>query len=184
MPAVLYLETPRALLTGDPVPGAVLSVYDTGTTTIAPIYADPDLSTPLQNPLLANLAGRFPPIYTDTASEYRARCVDENDDELFDVDPIIPQQPFGRSAQPVDDNGNALGSASRTFYYANTSILAPIYSNAGMTVEIDNPQDANSSGVFTSAYIDLALNYRVILRDASGVLIYDIASVIGNEVPE
>ena len=39
--------------------GATLAVYNTGTNTLANIYAEPTLVTPLQNPQTSNSAGRF-----------------------------------------------------------------------------------------------------------------------------
>lgn len=46
--------------------GAILEVYNTGTLDAAMIYADEALTTPLANPLTADAAGRFPPVYYDT----------------------------------------------------------------------------------------------------------------------
>lgn len=39
--------------------GATLTVYDTGTTNLANIFADPGLSTSISNPQVSNQAGRF-----------------------------------------------------------------------------------------------------------------------------
>jgi microcystin-dependent protein len=39
--------------------GAVLTVFNTGTSVLADIYADPDLTTPILNPQYSNQAGRF-----------------------------------------------------------------------------------------------------------------------------
>jgi hypothetical protein len=44
---------------GNPVPGAKLFVYQTGTTTPVIIYSDQSLTTPLPNPLIANARGYF-----------------------------------------------------------------------------------------------------------------------------
>ena len=54
--------------------GATLTVYDTGTTTLASLYADVGLTTPIANPQTSNSAGRFytqsTTINVDTSAAY------------------------------------------------------------------------------------------------------------------
>lgn len=50
------------------VPGALLAVYENGTTTKATIYSDSGLSTPLTNPVAANSSGQFPAIWCDAGT--------------------------------------------------------------------------------------------------------------------
>ena len=56
---ILPLSEPTLTATGVPNVGATLTVYDTGTTTLAAIYADAALGTPITNPQTSNAAGRF-----------------------------------------------------------------------------------------------------------------------------
>jgi hypothetical protein len=52
-------------------PGSTLTFYLTGTTTLANIYDDADLTTPLANPITADAGGQFPAIYLDPKIVYR-----------------------------------------------------------------------------------------------------------------
>ncbi len=70
------------------ISGARLFFYVTGTTTIAPVYADGDLSVPLASPVVADAAGRFVPIYLDPAIIYRVVVADAEGGVIRDVDPI------------------------------------------------------------------------------------------------
>ncbi|SFI84723.1 carboxypeptidase-like regulatory domain-containing protein [Albimonas pacifica] len=47
----------------EPVPGALLTVYEAGTTTEVPTYSDADLSIAQSVPVVASSAGVFPPVY-------------------------------------------------------------------------------------------------------------------------
>ena len=53
---------------GVPIPNAQLYFYLNGTTTLATVYADNDLTTPLPNPVAANSSGQFPAIWADDAN--------------------------------------------------------------------------------------------------------------------
>ena len=61
----------QALDAGEPQPAATITAYLTGTTTKTDIYADAALETPLPNPVEADAAGFFPPIYVDAAISYK-----------------------------------------------------------------------------------------------------------------
>lgn len=77
--------------TGVAIARAKLYFYYTGTTTLAPIYADSALTVPLANPVKANLAGKYVNIYYDSSITYRVRQTDKNDAPIGDdVDPYIP----------------------------------------------------------------------------------------------
>lgn len=53
------------------ISGAAWYFYLTGTTTLAPVYADSGLTTPLTNPVVADSAGRMPNMYGDPTVTYR-----------------------------------------------------------------------------------------------------------------
>lgn len=82
---------PTINLQGGIEPGAILEVYETGTLTPVSIYSDSGLTTPLSNPLTANGAGVFPPIYWDDATTIRIILKDASGTALpgGDVDPYI-----------------------------------------------------------------------------------------------
>jgi hypothetical protein len=72
-------------------PGATITFYQSGTTTLLPIYSTADLTTQLANPLVADGAGRWPNIYLDSAQVYRLQIKDKDGAILTpDIDPYIP----------------------------------------------------------------------------------------------
>lgn len=66
-PSFLVFRSP--VPRGDPA--ATLEFFATETETHANAYADPDLEVPHPNPLKANAAGIFPPVYLDDAVTYK-----------------------------------------------------------------------------------------------------------------
>jgi hypothetical protein len=70
--------------------GAELDVFLSGSTTRVEIYSDADLTVELENPLEADSAGRFPPVYYDDTSAVRFRLRANNNTVLADVDPYLP----------------------------------------------------------------------------------------------
>lgn len=78
---------------GLPAGAARLYFYVSGTTTLAPIYADAALTTPLENPVPADALGRLPDIYLDSTKVYRVRALTANGSQVgSDVDPYYPGQ--------------------------------------------------------------------------------------------
>lgn len=76
---------------GVPIAGAKLYFYYTETTDFAPVYADSLLTTPLVNPVVADLAGKFPDIYLDGDLVYKIVQTDSVGGTIGDaVDPYIP----------------------------------------------------------------------------------------------
>ncbi len=73
---------------GEPINGAGLQFYLTGTTTPTPVYTDDTRGTPLSNPVIADSGGLFAPIYLDPAVTYRAQLLDAASTIIADVDPI------------------------------------------------------------------------------------------------
>ena len=68
-----------------------LFFYYTATTTLAPIYADAAATVPLTNPVVANLAGKYPDVYLDAAITYRVEQKDKTGAPIGDaVDPYYP----------------------------------------------------------------------------------------------
>lgn len=80
---------------GDPVSGAKMYVYQNETTTLVSIYSDEALTTPLTNPVSANSAGGWPPIWAD-------RGTDE-DPVAYSVSIVGPTGRVFRSPNTFDD---------------------------------------------------------------------------------
>lgn len=79
---------------GQPMPGATLQFYYTGTLNPAPIYAD-SLLTQIFPPLdiVSDGMGRFPVIYLDATISYRRQLYDQFEQLQSDVDPINQANP-------------------------------------------------------------------------------------------
>lgn len=90
---------------GDPYPGATLTFYAAGTTTPQPVYSTAALVTPLTNPVVANAAGSFEPIFLDQSVSYRVILRDASNVTLFDIDNIS-------SALTAEEVGRALYTRS------------------------------------------------------------------------
>lgn len=77
-------------IAGGILPNAYVQFYLSGTTTPTDVYADADLQTPLDNPVVADDDGHFPPIYLDRSISYRAQIYDADDvlQPDGDIDPL------------------------------------------------------------------------------------------------
>lgn len=99
---------------GIPLAESKLYFYYSQTTTLAPIYSDAAQTIPLTNPVVANLAGKYPDIYLDSAITYRVVQTDKLNTPIGDaVDPYLP----GRALKG-DPGANVLSIG--TFSIANT----------------------------------------------------------------
>ena len=82
---------------GDPYSGAKLYVFDAGTTTNRTTYSDKALTTPNANPLVADSAGRFGPLYiAASATDYKLR-VDTSADVVVYTQDNIPISSFDQA---------------------------------------------------------------------------------------
>ena len=177
MSALLYRDGVRAIVGPTIYPGARLTIFHDDGLTLAAIFADAHLQTPLANPLAATAAGRFPPIYMPTGVAYRAVLVDAHGGAVFDEFATTRVLPFGVfDTQPRDSNGALMPLAVRTFFAAETTALAPIYDDASLTVELDNPLTADASGNFPDIFLDPQIAYRTRLQDRAGRLVFDVGS--------
>lgn len=74
---------------GQPLDGALLYTYESGTSTPLPVYSDPDLDPihELSNPVVADSAGRFVPIYLSPTS-YKFILRNSAGTEIRTIDPV------------------------------------------------------------------------------------------------
>lgn len=70
---ILGIFNPALDSNGDVAAGTTLTFYENLTTTLQSIYDDPDLLTPLDNPLECDAAGRFPEIWGPNGSVYSVK---------------------------------------------------------------------------------------------------------------
>lgn len=69
--------------------------------------------------------------------------------------------------------GVPIAQAKLYFYYTATATLAPIYADADATVPLTNPVQANLAGKYPDIFLDAAITYRVVQKDALDVQIGD-----------
>lgn len=98
MAGVLFYRGRQRILDsdGEPVSGAKLNFYLTGTTTPATVYSDADLNTAHSNPVEADSDGFVDPIYLAPDVTYKVVITDADDAALPDgtVDPVYgPMSP-------------------------------------------------------------------------------------------
>lgn len=104
---------------GDPVSGAKLYIYDTGTTTPRAIYSDTGLSVSVSNPVVCNSAGRTTTdggttvglVYTATGS-YKIVAKTSADVTLWTWDNIDGGVPVGSGALAIANGGTAATTAA------------------------------------------------------------------------
>ena len=105
---------------GAPLSGAKYYFYLSGTTTPATVYSDAGLTTPHTNPVIADSAGRFAPIFFAPTIAIRAvlKKADNSTITKFDFDPI----PSSISAAEAAASGGAglLGYSQAETYGAGT----------------------------------------------------------------
>jgi hypothetical protein len=101
--------------------GAKWYFYSTGTSALATIYADSDLSTPSTNPATADAGGKFDPIYLDPAVVYRAVLKTSAGSTISDVDPY--------------DQGVSQSSLARSVASGGIGYLADLEDAVARTVE-------------------------------------------------
>ena len=111
MAAELYYNAfvPAFSNIGVPLSRSKLYFYLTETTTLANVYTDDTLATALPNPVVADLAGKYPDIYLDDSIVYSVRQFDEDDTPIGDaVDPYIPGQAIAGPSGPSSSTYTSL----------------------------------------------------------------------------
>jgi hypothetical protein len=110
---------------GDPYPGATLTFYAAGTTTPQPVYSTAALVTPLTNPVVANAAGSFEPIFLDQSASYRVILRDASNVTLFDIDNIssaLTAEEIGRGLYTRTTGEISAGITPTAYRYAPADI--------------------------------------------------------------
>lgn len=84
---------------GRVMPFATLTFWRAGTTQLQDVFADEALTTPLDNPLDADIDGEFPEVWFDDALTWRVKLEDGDGRLIYDIDEYTesfpaPQPPF------------------------------------------------------------------------------------------
>jgi hypothetical protein len=171
---------------GAPIAGAKAYFYLTGTTTLTDTYTTSALSTPNTNPVIADSAGRFPPIYLNPAISYRMRIYDAADVLLIDRDPIAQADYFARTGATNTFTAQQTFTASAEPIVVNRT-TSPQYS---ISVKDNGTQRgflgaasgfplivSNAAGTYAATVSDagsLALQGNLSLGAGSGIATIDI----------
>lgn len=180
---------------GNPISGATLTFYRSGTSTLASIYTDNTLDTLQANPITANAAGRFAPIYLDSTTTYRAVLKDAGGATISDVDPVTLGggtlvTAFGADPTGVADSTAAFNLATgaadawSTALYYGVSVSSGFYKIGGgnTSVTVRKGQSLTGAG-FGSTTIDASTfgtNTVPTIRGASGDTLSGYPVEVGN----
>ena len=92
---------------GVPIPNAQMFFYVNRTTTLATVYADEALTTPLANPVLADSSGQFVPVWADITLLFSAAVASTTLGQFDTIDDLAPSTTVGGAANKLDrDGGN------------------------------------------------------------------------------
>lgn len=128
---------------GSPRAGAQLFFYEAGTLTAQDTYSDNALSVANTNPVIADSAGVFGPIYLSNLS-YRVILQDSNDVQIWDQDnynaPLLGL--FGGNVLTKNGDYTVIaddkGSIIKVTAMATISLLAAATADSGFTLLIEN----------------------------------------------
>jgi hypothetical protein len=100
--------------TGQFQAGCQLNFYLTGTTTPANVYQDGALTTPYAQPITADSAGRFSPIYLSPSTIYKVVLTSAASVTLETTDPYVPPGATQSAGQTIWPQSAAESAASVT----------------------------------------------------------------------
>lgn len=177
-------------------PGAKLYFFETGTTTDKTVYQNDGLSTPHAQPVVANSAGNFAPIYIDTGEEYKAVLKTSGDVELWSVDPIPTRTvtTADYAANSVDLAAMEHGTQGQILFYgssgaptrlsAGTSGHPLVTKGAGSNPAFEQVDTAGiaDSAVETAKINDNAVTLAKLADGTQGGVIYYAASGVPTEL--
>lgn len=176
MPQTFVL--PRQVALDDdanPMSGAFVYFFQTGTTTPQAVFVDAALTTQHEHPVPADSAGRFPKIYLDPQApvNYRARITTSGGIQLYQEDDIerftVSAVEIGRAIYPLTSSESDAGITPTNYTYEPGSVLR---------------YGADPTGVVSSrtAFVNAALAYGYPHAPAGTYLINESVSVPSNRV--
>lgn len=119
---VHFFDCDRFLSASGGADGGTVFFYYTGTTNLAPIYSDADLTSPMPNPVVIAVGQILPRIYLSPSITYRRRIVHTSDGSVFDVDPIVAKVADASTVSFVQSGAT---SVPRSVESKNRDYLSP-----------------------------------------------------------
>jgi hypothetical protein len=126
-------------------PGALLDVFQAGTTTRISVFSDSDLSAALSNPVVANSSGVFPSVYWDNVQAVRVRVREADGTVLGDADPYYSD---GLSSTDLSFTQSGTGATTRTVQAKLRDTVSPEDFGA---VSVEDGASTSQSAAFLSA---------------------------------
>lgn len=126
MARIFQLPKQVPIVGGAVSPGAKANFYLTGTTTPTDTYTDSALATPHSNPVVADAAGVFEPIYLDPDITYKVTITDTDDVLIYTEDPIIDsltQANIGKALYPRTAAEISAGVTPTNYQYEPGNVL-------------------------------------------------------------
>ena len=80
---------------------------------------------------------------------------------------------FDNIIRAFDDDGDLIPGATLEFFESGTDTPADVYTTDALSTPIEQPVEADAAARFVNMYLDPAVQYRVKMRTALGVLIRD-----------
>lgn len=152
---------------GDFENGATMTVYKQGTTTLEPLFENPERTIPVNNPVTADGYGVFPPVYWNDAQAIRLLIQESSGTTLFDVDPYIStvfdaeailDQAVAQTTAAADQASIAAAAAISASASEATvqALVGPTYANtgAGLSATTNGQYFAVVSGDVVSIYLN------------------------------
>ena len=129
---------------GDPISGAKLNFYESGTTTRLDTYSDTALSSANANPLVADSAGRFGEIFLQ-ASDYKVVLTDADDVTIWTADPVagtidVTGDDYAPSQQSVADMTVLVAGGSQFDAVSKTLVTNAAQTSPLITAPSSNPR--------------------------------------------
>lgn len=151
---------------GNPLVGAKLNFYITGTSTPKNTYSDSGLTTPNANPVVADSTGRFGPIYLAVDADYKSILQDSSSVTQSNgtVDPLLVLSTSVIAHQGSIIIGNASGADSELLISAT---IGAVLKSTGTTAAWSTPNYTtqrflSGSGTYTTPANCVVIKVRFI----------------------
>jgi microcystin-dependent protein len=119
---------------GVPLARGQLFFFETGTSTPQSVYADPQLTTPLSNPVIADGNGRFGAIWLNPSTGYKVQLFTAATDDNPDGVQIWTEDPIGPAAGGAVANSAGIIGEVRSFAGIAAAIPSQWYECYGQAV--------------------------------------------------
>ena len=147
---------------GNPINGAKLNFYITGTSTRKDTYSDSAKTIANANPVVADSAGRFGGIFMDLDAGYKVVYTDASDVVIGTFDPYFPTR-----ANPVPSVTTKAKSASYTVLTTDKGFIVLVDASSG-AVTVTLPAAATAADGFYIYVLKTDSSVNMVTIDGAG----------------